>query len=117
MIKKKFLFALATAMCICMLPAANVSASPNDAPRAVQNEWQRLQDTWEALSQKEKNKLYKAREAIDKADCNFIDKAVESNLIEKELGERMKEHIKARTERMRKDGSFPVQRHPGRQAS
>ena len=117
MIKKKFLLVLAATMCVCILPAANVSASPNEVPRGAHSEWQRLQETWEALPQREKNKLYKAREAIDKADCNFIDKAVESKLIEKELGDRMKDHIKSRTERMRKDGSFPVHRHSGRQAS
>lgn len=77
-------------------------------PASVEMEWQRLNDTWQNLSKRQREQLYKAREAVDKADCNFIDKAVEFKLIDKEIGERMKEHIKARTARIRQDGDLPM---------
>ena len=112
---KKYLLTLAIAACICIAPNMKVSAQGENAlPQAtvtkvtMEMEWQRLNETWQNLSEREKGKLYKAREAVDKADCNFINKAVELKLIEKEIGERMKEHIKSRTQRIKEDGELPM---------
>jgi len=115
---KKFLIGLALAACICVLPAIDVSAENTEVPKrpaSVEMEWQKLHDTWQNLPKKQKEQLYKAREAVDKADCNFIDKAVECQLIDKQIGERMKEHIKARTARIRQDGDIPMFRRGMRQ--
>jgi len=111
---KKLILSLVMAACICVIPAFSVSAEDKgnaEAPKrpaSIEMEWQRLHDTWQNLSKRQKEQLYKAREAVDKADCNFIDKAVEFELIDKQIGERMKEHIKARTARIRQDGDLPM---------
>ena len=115
---RKYLMALAAALCICAMPNLTVSAGAAEAqkrPASVEMEWQRLNETWQNLPKRQKDQLYKAREAVDKADCNFIDKAVDSKLIDKEIGERMKEHIKARTARIRQDGDLPMFRRGIRQ--
>ncbi|MCL2400571.1 MAG: hypothetical protein FWC91_12605 [Defluviitaleaceae bacterium] len=120
---KKFLLTLVMATCLCAMPTIAVSAAqatqnpgmPAPASSSADEEWQKLQNTWDALSKKQKEQLYKAREAIDKADCNFIDKAVECNLLEKEIGEKMKEHIKARTAAIRQEGDIPIFRRAIRQ--
>ena len=108
---RKYLLTLLMAMCICMLPNLHASAQESEAakrPASIEMEWQRLNETWQNLPKKQREQLYKAREAVDKADCNFIDKAIDSKLIDKEVGERMKKHIKARTERIRHDGDLPM---------
>ena len=118
---KKLLLSLAMAACICVMPAFSASAENQQntempkRPASIEMEWQRLHDTWQNLSKRQKEQLYKAREAVDKADCNFIDKAVEFELIDKQIGERMKEHIKARTARIRQDGDLPMFRRGIRQ--
>ena len=120
---KKFLLTATLAACICMAPCHAVSAQANDnaagqnRPASIEMEWQRLNDTWQGLTKRQREQLYKAREAVDKADCNFIDKAVEHQLIDKQIGERMKEHIKARTARIRQDGDLPMFRRGIRQKS
>ena len=117
---KKFLMSIIIATSICMIPAFTVSAENADMPKrpaSVEMEWQRLHDTWQNLSKRQKEQLYKAREAVDKADCNFIDKAIEHGLIDKQIGERMKEHIKARTARIRQDGDLPMFRRGVRSKS
>ena len=110
---KKYLLTLFAALCICMLPSLTAKAEdPQGAehkrPASVEMEWQRLNETWQNLPKRQKEQLYKAREAVDRADCNFIDKAVDCKLIDKEIGERMKKHIKARTERIKQDGDLPM---------
>jgi len=80
----------------------------NPNQRSAEMEWQRLYEQWQALPQKQKDRMYKAREAVDKADCNFIDQAVESKLLDPEIGKKMKEHIKARTERIKEEGDIPM---------
>lgn len=114
---KKYLLALAAALCICIAPSLTANAEEQEPTRrtSVEMEWQRLNETWQNLPERQKNQLYKAREAVDKADCNFIDKAVEAGLIEKEIGDRMKQHIKARTERIKQDGDLPMFRRGMRQ--
>jgi len=115
---KKFLIGLALTTCICVWPTIHVLAENAETPRrpaSVEMEWQKLHDTWQNLPKRQKEQLYKAREAVDKADCNFIDKAVECQLIDKQIGERMKEHIKARTSRIRQDGDLPMFRRGMRQ--
>ena len=117
---KKLLISLVLVACTCVLPAISVSAENIETPKrpaSVEMEWQKLHDTWQNLSKKQKEQLYKAREAVDKADCNFIDKAVEFELIDKQIGERMKQHIKARTARIRQDGDLPMFRRGMRQKS
>lgn len=119
-VSEKFLLTFAIALCICMLPSFNAAAKSAEdkstaPPASVEMEWQKLQETWQNLSKRQKEQLYKAREAVDKADCNFIDKAVDCNLIDKQIGERMKEHIRARTARIRQDGDLPVFRRGVRQ--
>ena len=117
---KKFLLSLAIAACIIMVPAFSVSAEEAETskrPASVEMEWQRLHDTWQNLSKRQKEQLYKAREAVDKADCNFIDKAVEHGLIDKQIGERMKEHIKARTAHIRENSDIPMFRRGVRSKS
>ena len=108
-IKKKYLLPVAMALCVSAVPSISLSAQdvPNQ-PASVEMEWQKLNETWNNLSTRQKDQLYKAREAVDKADCNFIDKAVKLELIDKQIGERMKEHIKARTARIRQEGELPV---------
>ena len=116
--KRKLLIGLMLTACICILPATNAFAENTETPKrpaSVEMEWQKLNDTWQNLPKKQKEQLYKAREAVDKADCNFIDKAIEFNLIDKQIGERMKEHIKARTARIRQDGDLPMFRRGMRQ--
>ena len=107
---KKFYLTAAMVLCVCIMPSLSVSAEENlpNRPASVEMEWQKLNETWQNLPQRQKDQLYKAREAVDKADCNFIDKAVEAQLLDKQIGERMKEHIKARTTRIRKDGDLPM---------
>lgn len=116
---KKYLLTSAMALCISIIPALCVSAkSPEEGPMrpaSVEMEWQKLNETWQNLSQRQKDQLYKAREAVDKADCNFIDKAVDFKLIDEQIGDRMKEHIKARTARIRQDGDLPMFRRGVRQ--
>ena len=135
---KKYVLALAAALCICIMPSFSAqaekpkpasSAAPASptasatlatpttpaSPASIEMEWQRLNETWQNLSKRQKEQLYKAREAVDKADCNFIDKAVECKLIDKQIGDRMKEHIKARTARIRQDGDIPMFRRGIRQ--
>ena len=116
---RKYLLTSAIVLCISMIPALNVSAEGSqEVPMrqaSVEMEWQRLNETWQNLSQRQKDQLYKAREAVDKADCNFIDKAVDFKLVDKQIGERMKEHIKARTARIRQDGELPMFRRGVRQ--
>ncbi|MCL2421235.1 MAG: hypothetical protein FWD03_05195 [Defluviitaleaceae bacterium] len=118
---KKLLLSLAMAACICVMPVLSVAAENAEntkmpeRPASIEMEWQRLHDTWQNLSKRQKEQLYKAREAVDKADCNFIDKAVEFELIDKQIGERMKDHIKARTARIRQDGDLPMFRRGIRQ--
>ena len=123
---KKYLAVFLVALC-CFVPSISVSAeSPAQAPAvkdeiqkrpaSIEMEWQKLNETWQNLSKRQKEQLYRAREAVDKADCNFIDKAVDCNLIDKEIGERMKDHIKARTERIRQDGDLPMFRRGVRKA-
>lgn len=116
---RKILLTFVMAACLCSMPTIAVSAAQNPntpAPAAAADkEWQKLQETWDSLSKKQKEQLYKAREAIDKADCNFIDKAVEHNLLEKEIGDKMKEHIKARSAAIRQEGDIPIFRRTIRQ--
>ena len=115
---KKYLLAMVAAICLCTIPSFTASAQETEGqqrPVSVEMEWQRLNETWQKLSKRQKEQLYKAREAVDKADCNFIDKAVDCGLIDKEIGKRMKEHIKARTERIRQDGDLPMFRRGIRQ--
>ena len=88
--------------------APSQAPNPASSPATIEMEWQRLHDTWQNLPKRQKDQLYKAREAVDKADCNFIDKAVDCGLLDKQLGDRMKEHIKARTARIREDGDIPM---------
>jgi len=84
------------------------TSAPNPQQRSAEMEWQRLYEQWQALPQKQKDRMYKAREAVDKADCNFIDQAVECKLLDPEIGKKMKEHIKARTERIKEEGDLPM---------
>lgn len=116
---KRYLLPLVVATAVFVLPSVSVSAAetaePAKRPASVEMEWQRLNETWQNLSKRQKEQLYKAREAVDKADCAFIDRAVEHGLIDKQIGERMKEHIKARTERIRQDGDLPMFRRGIRQ--
>ena len=110
--KSKLMMALALAACISLTPSFSLSAQADAAgtatPTAIEMEWQRLHETWQNMPKRQKDQLYKAREAVDKADCNFIDKAVDCGLLDKQIGERMKEHIKARTARIKEDGDIPM---------
>ena len=112
--KKKHLVALVTVAYMCLTPNVIAFAKPAESaeghmrPASIEMEWQRLNDTWQSLTNKQKEQLYKAREAADKADCKFIDKIVDCKLIDEEIGERMKDHIKARTTRIRQDGDLPM---------
>jgi len=110
--KRKIILALALAAFITMMPSFSLAAQDDTSnaptPTAIEMEWQRLHDTWQNLPKRQKDQLYKAREAVDKADCNFIDKAVDLGLLDKQIGERMKEHIKARTARIKEDGDIPM---------
>jgi len=114
---RKLILLAAVAACFAALPSFRASAEgvPQAPATSVEMEWQKLNETWQSLPQRQKDQLYKAREAVDKADCKFIDKAAELNLINKEIGERMKEHIKARTARIREDGDLPMFRKGIRQ--
>jgi len=121
---KKVALAVLAAAFVAATPqiGLNASEAPSQVPvqtapgqdasqqsqSSIEMEWQRLHDTWQNLPKRQKDQLYKAREAVDKADCNFIDKAVECGLLDKQIGERMKEHIKARTARIREDGDIPM---------
>ena len=90
-------------------PGTDPSAEAvNATPASIEMEWQRLQETWEKLPKAKKDQLYKAREAVDKADCAFIDKAASLKLIDEKIAERMKEHIKTRTSRIKESGEIPV---------
>jgi len=110
--KTKLLLALTLAAFISLTPSFSLSAQEDatntPATTAIEMEWQRLHETWQNLPKRQKDQLYKAREAVDKADCNFIDKAVDCGLLDKQIGERMKEHIKARTARIKEDGDIPM---------
>ena len=85
----------------------SVMAQPAPS-NSAEAEIEKLYETWQNLTQKQKDQLYKAREAVDKADCSFIDKAANFELIDKEVAEKMKEHIKARTDRIKNDGDLPM---------
>ena len=110
--KSKLMLILALTAFISIVPslslAAQADATSTPTPTAIEMEMQRLHDTWQNLPKRQKDQLYKAREAVDKADCNFIDKAVDCGLLDKQIGERMKEHIKARTARIKEDGDIPM---------
>jgi len=110
--KSSFMLTLALATLISIAPSFSLAAQEDTtsapAPTAIEMEMQRLHDTWQNLPKRQKDQLYKAREAVDKADCNFIDKAVDCGLLDKQIGERMKEHIKARTARIKEDGDIPM---------
>jgi len=127
---RKVLVALSMAAFISLMPSFSLAAqevpspgpSPSPSPTttvqtAVEMEWQRLHDTWQNLPKRQKDQLYKAREAVDKADCYFIDKAVDCGLLDKQIGDRMKEHIKARTARIKEDGDIPMFRRGVRSKS
>ena len=117
---KKYLLAGIIAACVCGGASVNVFAEPVEAPvhqQSAEMEWQKLHETWQNMSKRQKDQLYKAREAVDKADCNFIDRAIEFNLIDKEIGEKMKTHIRARTERIKQDGDLPMFRRGIKQRS
>jgi len=110
-IMKKYLLSLGMALCLCLIPlavSAEEQAKPQERPASIEMEWQRLNETWNNLSDRQKNQLYKAREAVDRADCKFIDRAVDHKLIDKEIGERMKDHIKNRSARIRESGDLPM---------
>ena len=116
----RYLAALIISCVFSVIPCVTVFAAEpgiQKRPASVEMEWQRLNETWQNLSKRQKEQLYKAREAVDKADCNFIDKAVDLKLLDKEIGDRMKEHIKARTARIREDGDLPMFRRGIKQKS
>jgi len=108
--KTKLLLALALAAFISLAPSFSLAAQEDATSNqtAIEMEWQRLHETWQNLPKRQKDQLYKAREAVDKADCNFIDKAVDCGLLDKQIGERMKEHIKARTAHIKEAGDIPM---------
>ena len=112
---KRYLLSFMIAACICCISSVSVSAEEGQHPATMETEWQKLHETWDGLSKRQKESLYKAREAVDKADCNFIDRAVKLELIEKQIGDRMKEHIKARTAQIRQAEELPMFRRGMRQ--
>ena len=130
--KKQIVKSTAMALCLtCVAPMAGMFSenietpppapppvvTPAPAPTAIpqfqqeaEKEWQRLQEVWESLPKNKKEQLYKAMEAVDKADLNFIEKAADLKLITPEVAAKMREYIKGRTARIREDGGLPMYR-------
>ena len=77
MLKRKILLAICLSAFICMMPSFSLAAEDTPGakmPAAIEMEWQRLHDTWQNLPKRQKDQLYKAREAVDNATVILLTK-------------------------------------------
>lgn len=111
MYKKIFAFLTSTLLCLTLLNPAMVKAAEIETSEMteefvtnkdeIQKKNEELYQKWDALTQKQKNEIYKSVKATLDAQAKFLDKLVKYELMTKEDAQTIKDDMYAKFDEMK----------------